>query len=142
MINVTKGWPNGHASEASYPVLAGQDVVEGDFVLLVDDGDGNPVWRLMTSADVQNSVDQLGGQALDSNTAFAYDVRYTGMLPVVRNNYTAQTDRFTPDAYAPGDLLEIDPARPGIVRRLVAGAIVGAVESHDPENGLLKITRR
>jgi hypothetical protein len=143
MINVTKGWPNSHGSEASFPVLVGQDVVEGDFVFLVDDGDGNPVWRLMLFTDtLADGINEVGGQALDTNTSFGYDVRYTGELPVVMNNYHAQTDRFSPDTYVPGDPLEIDPARPGSVRKAAGANIVARVLSHDAEAGILHIARR
>ena len=109
MINVNKGWPNGHASEASYPVQEGVDVVEGDFVVLIDDGAGNPVWRLATEAAADDAdVLATGGQALDTNTFYGYDVRYANMLPVVRRNYTAQTDRFdTQAAIAVGALAKI-----------------------------------
>jgi len=142
MINVTKGWPNGHASEASYQILDGQDIVEGDFCVLVDDGSGNPVWRLAISTDAQTVLDN-GGQALDTNTSFGYDVRYTGMLPVVRKNYTAQTDRFTPGTLIPGSSLEIDSARPGVVKLHAGGAlaVAGTVESYDAEAGILTYSR-
>ena len=144
MINVTKGWPNSHGSESSYPILVGQDIVEGDFVVLVNDGDGNPVWRLMLSTDTvaDEGLDHLGGQALDTNTSFGYDVRYTGQLPVVMNNYHAQTDRFSPASYVPGMALEIDPARPGSLRPFTSQAIVARVISYDAEAGILTIARR
>lgn len=144
MINVTKGWPNSHASESSYPILVGQDIVEGDFVVLVDDGEGNPVWRLMlsTDTDAAQGIDSLGGQALDTNTSFGYDVRYTNQLPVVMNNYQAQTDRFSPGSYPVGTRLEIDPNRPGSVRPFTSGAVVARVVSHDPESGILTVARR
>lgn len=141
MLNVLKGWPNAHASEASYPVLTGQDIVEGDFVMLDDDGAGNPVWRLALSTDAQADLDHRGGQALDTNTAFGYDVRYTGKLPVVRSNYVAQTDRFSAGTYAPGGQLEIDPARPGRLRPQVAGAVAATVESPDVGSGILTLRR-
>jgi hypothetical protein len=100
----------------------------------------------MTSADdngdTVEGTDTLGGQALDTNTSFGYDVRYTGMLPVVMNNYQAQTDRFSPGTYAPGTRLEIDPARPGSVRPFVSGAVVARVVSHDAASGVLTISRR
>jgi len=143
MINVTKGWPNSHGSEDSYPVLVGQDIVEGDFVLLVDDGAGNPVYRLLLSTDIDAGiVDSMAGQALDTNTSFGYDVRYTGMLPVVKNNYTAQTDRYGAGTYAPGTKLMIDVARPGTVIPWVSGPVIGVVISIDTESGVLKLTRR
>lgn len=141
MINVLKGWPNGHASESSFPVLTGQDIVEGDFVMLDNDGSGNPVWRLATSADTQQDLDHRGGQALDTNTAFGYDVRYTGKLPVVRSNYTAQTDRFSASSLVPGDQLEIDAARPGRLKIQSAGAVAAVVEAYDAASGILTIRR-
>jgi hypothetical protein len=141
MINVNKGWPNGHASEASYPVLEGVDVVEGDFVVLVDDGAGNPRWRLATSADAADVV-ATGGQALDTNTFFGYDVRYANMLPVVRRNYTAQTDRFdTQAAFPVGAPLRISAVSPGRVSAAGGGAIVGYVESYDAQAGVLTMQR-
>ena len=143
MINVTKGWPNSHGSEASYPILTSQDIVEGDFVLLVDDGNGNPVWRLMLNTDaLAAGINDVGGQALDTNTSFGYDVRYTGQLPVVMNNYHAQTDRFSPGVFSPGDALDIDPLRPGSVRVAATVNIIARVISHDAESGILTIARR
>ena len=145
MINVNKGWPNGHASEASYPVQQGVDVVEGDFVVLVDDGAGNPVWRLATeAAGDTDAVIATGGQALDTNTFYGYDVRYANMLPVVRRNYTAQTDRF--DTQAPlsvGAPLYISAMSPGRVSAAASTstAIVGYVESYDAQAGVLTLFR-
>ena len=141
MLNVTKGWPMGHASEGSYQILEGQNIVEGDFVAIVDRGDGTPVARLMTSADAA-AVADAGGQALDTNTLFGYDVRMTGMLPVVLKNYTAMTDRFANANYAPGMELEIDPARPGSVRPEAGGAVVAVVEAYDQAAGVLTLRRK
>jgi len=145
MINVNKGWPNGHASEASYPVQAGVDVVEGDFVVLIDDGAGNPVWRLATEAAADDAdVLATGGQALDTNTFYGYDVRYANMLPVVRRNYTAQTDRFdTQAAIAVGDPLFISAISPGRVSTApsTSTAVVGYVESYDAQAGVLTMFR-
>jgi hypothetical protein len=143
MINVNKGWPNGHASEASHPVKQGVDVVEGDFVVLVDDGAGNPVWRLATAADT-DAVVATGGQALDTNTFYGYDVRYANMLPAVRRNYTAQTDRFDTQAALPvGAPLYISAISPGRVSSVVSAgaAILGYVESYDAAAGILTLFR-
>jgi len=143
MLNVNKGWPSGHASEASYPVQEGVDVVEGDFVVLVDDGAGNPVWRLSTAADL-DAVTATGGQALDTNTFFGYDVRYANELPVVRRNYTAQTDRFdTAAALTVGAPLYLSAISPGRVSALpsVGPSIVGYVEAFDAAAGILTVFR-
>lgn len=143
MINVTKGWPNSHASEGSYQIREGQNIVEGDFVKIVDKGDGTPVVELMTGAlgTTSQAAADAGGQALDTNTAFGYDVRMSGMLPVVLKNYTSMTDRFSNAVYAPGDVLRIDPNRPGSVINSGAGAIVGVVEAFDAAAGILTLRR-
>ena len=143
MLNVNKGWPNGHASEASHPVREGVDVVEGDFVVLVDDGAGNPVWRLATSADT-DAVLATGGQALDTNTFYGYDVRYANMLPAVRRNYTAQTDRFDTQAPLPvGAPLYISAISAGRVSAVAPGGVlpVAYVESFDAAAGVLTMFR-
>jgi hypothetical protein len=143
MINVNKGWPGGHASEASYPPRAGVDISEGDFVKLVDDGAGNPVWDLATAADAAADL-ETGGQALDTNTFYGYDVRYSNMLPVVRKNYTAQTDRFdTAAALTVGAPLYISAVSPGRLSAAVSagGAVVGHVEAYDAQAGVLTLSR-
>jgi len=143
MINVTKGWPMGHASEGSYQIREGQNIVEGDFCKIVDKGDGTPVIELLTGASgaVEQAAADGGGQALDTNTMFGYDVRMTGMLPVVLKNYTAMTDRFSNATYAPGDTLRIDLNRPGSVINTGTGPIVGTVEAFDQAAGVLTLRR-
>lgn len=140
MLNVTKGWPMGHASEGSYQIREGQNIVEGDFCKIVDRGDGTPVVELLLVGDSAAQAD-AGGQALDTNTLFGYDVRMSGMLPVVLKNYTAMTDRFENAVYAPGDVLRISGARPGSVVNSGAGPIVGTVEAFDQAAGILTLRR-
>ena len=140
MLNVTKGWPLGHASEGSYQIREGQNIVEGDFVKIVDRGDGTPVVELLSAADSQDAAD-AGGQALDTNTMFGYDVRMTGMLPVVLKNYVTMTDRFGSSAFAPGDVLRIDTNRPGSVVVGGGGPRVGVVEAFDQAAGVLTLRR-
>lgn len=142
MINVIKGWPVGGAIEASFPVLEGQDIVEGDFLVLVNDGSGNPVWRLATSSDSQLDLDHSGAQAVDTNTAQGFDVMYTGKLPAVMSNYLAMTDRYEASAgLVPGAQLEISASSPGRLKIQSAGAVAAVVVAHDEAAGILTIRR-
>ena len=141
MINVTKGWPNGCALEASYPVAAGVDVVEGDFLQLADDGSGNPVWQLAAATTTQGVADTRFYQALDTNTAFGYDTRYTGKLAAVGRNYTAQTDRFVTNTYAPGDLLMVSATAGKLDKHTGSNGVVGVVVSFDSAAGILTFSR-
>jgi len=138
-INVTKGWPNGHASEMSYPVHTGVSVPEGAFVTLIDGGAGAPEWRLSVTGDLATDI---MGQALDTNTTYGYDVRYAEKLPVVLKNYVAETDQFTGAAFAPGDLLSVDPAAPGKVHvQGVMELAIATVVEYDATAGLLTLAR-
>ena len=137
MINVTKGWPNGSASETSLPAASGVDIVEGDFVVV----DSSGALKLAVDGDAQALMDSAGGQALDTNTQYGYDVRYSGKVPVVLSNYEAQTDRFLASGtYTPGTLLRLSSTA-GQVTDSGSGAIVGVVLSHDATNGIITFRR-
>lgn len=142
-FNVIKGWPNGHASELSEKPKAGESILEGSAVVLEDDGSGVPQWALADGASLATEEDaRRVGFALDTNTTYGYDVRYTNKLPVVQHNFSAVTDQFVGASFAPGNKLEVGTgANVGKLQLLAGGVMVGEVISYDSVNGKLTFFR-
>lgn len=144
MLNVIKGWPNGHASELStVKPDAAAAILEGMAVVLEDDGAGVPQWTIADGASITDVEDAFGlGWALDTNTTFGRDVRFSNKLPVVQHNFTAVTDQFVAAAFVPGSILEIGTAANiGKLQLLAAGVPVAVVVSYDSVDGKLTFYR-